>query len=101
MSEYIGKPIEEPILDYGPPANIIELSDGRRGYQWRMQNSGVMPITTPTTSTIYAGGDVATVYSQTTNYAPYSTNCVYTLTAKKQGNTYVVDGFRQPSLACE
>ena len=101
MSQYVGKPIEEPILDYGHPTNIVELSDGRRGYQWRIQGGGVMPITTANTSTVYAGGQVATVYSQTTNYAPFSTNCLYTLTARKQGSTYVVDGFRQPSFNCE
>ena len=31
MQGYVGKSVQEPILDYGPPTNVVELDDGRRG----------------------------------------------------------------------
>ena len=101
MQGYVGKPVEEPILDYGPPANVVEMSDGRRAYQWKIRSSGAFPIVTPTTSTIYGSGGVATIQSQTTSYVPFESDCLYTLTAARQGQTYVVDGFRKPRLGCE
>lgn len=100
MQGYVGKSIQEPILDYGPPTNIVELDDGRRGYQWQINSSGVIPMTMPSSSTVYSGGQMAVVNTQSTTYLPYSSECLYTLTATKQGKSYVVDGFRQPSFDC-
>jgi hypothetical protein len=100
MKGYIGKPIQEPILDYGPPANIVELGGGRRGYQFQINSSGVIPMSTPSSSTIYGSGGYATVNTQSTSYVPYSSECLYTLTATKQGETYIVDGYRQPRFDC-
>lgn len=101
LDSYVGKSITEPILDYGPPTSVIDLSDGRRAFQWARTNSGVIPISTPTTTTIYGSGGYATAYGTSTTYVPYSNDCVYTLTATRSGNDWIVDGFRPPSLACE
>lgn len=100
MQGYVGKSVQEPILDYGPPTNVVELDDGRRGYQWQMNSSGVIPMSTPTSSTVFSGGQMAVVNSTSTTYLPYSQDCLYTLTAVKQGDIYIVDGFRQPSFDC-
>ena len=101
MEGYVGKSISEPILDYGPPANEMDLGNGRRAFQWQMQNSGVVPITNPSTTTVFGGGSYATAYSQTTNYVPFSKECFYTLTATRRGTDYIVDGYRKPRLGCE
>lgn len=101
LSSYVGGSIEEPILDYGPPVNVLELSDGRRAYQWRIAQSGVVPMSSPSTATVYGSGGYATAYGTTTTYVPYSQDCTYTLTATRQGNQWIVDGYRQPSLMCE
>ncbi|MCA1335566.1 hypothetical protein [Pseudooceanicola marinus] len=101
MESYVGKSIQEPILDYGPPSHVMDISANRRAFQWSMTNSGVIPITTPTTTTVYGNGGYATAYSQSTTYVPHSNQCVYTLTAIKQGDDYIVDGFRKPTLMCE
>ncbi|MEQ9345615.1 MAG: hypothetical protein RIG26_04135 [Thalassospira sp.] len=85
MKGYIGKSIQEPILDYGPPINVIELGDDRRAYQWNIVTGGVVPVSGPSTTT----------------YVPYSDSCVHTLTAKKSGDTYIVDGHRQTHAFCE
>ena len=100
MKGYIGKLIQEPVLDYGPPANVIDLEDGRRAYQWQIDSSGVIPMSSPSTSTVFTGNGLATVTTQSTSYIPYSNSCLYTLTAVKQGERYIVDGFRQPSFDC-
>lgn len=101
MAGYVGKSITEPMLDYGKPANVIDLGDNRRAFQWSIDQSGVMPITTPSTGTIYGSGGWAQVTTTSTTYVPYSQNCLYTLTATKSGNDWIVDGFRKPTLACE
>ena len=101
LASYVGKPVTEPILDYGPPTSVLELGENRRAYQWARVNSGVVPITSPSYSTVYGPGGVATVNTTTTSYIPYSENCVYTLTATRSGDAWIVDGYRKPTLACE
>ena len=101
MASYVSKSINEPILDYGPPTHIVDLGNNKRAFQWKIDSSGLLPISTPTTSTIYTNGSVATVSSTTTSYIPYSDSCLYTLTAVKSGNDFIVDGFRKPRLGCE
>lgn len=85
MKGYIGQSIQEAILDYGPPINVIELGDDRRAYQWNITTGGVVPISGPTTTT----------------YVPYADSCIHTLTAKKSGNDYIVESHRQTHSFCE
>lgn len=101
MRGYVGKSITEPILDYGPPTNVLDLPDGRRAFQWSRTNSGILPMTTYNTSTIYAPGGLTRVTGSSTSYVPYSNTCSYTLFAKPQGSDWIIVGFRQPSLDCE
>ena len=85
MNGYIGGSITEPILDCGPPINILELDDGRRAYQWNVITSGYVPVSGPGTTT----------------YVPYSDSCIHTLTARKVGDDYIVDGYRRTSFFCD
>lgn len=101
MQSYVGGSIQEPILDYGPPTNVLDLEDGRRAYQWRITSSGAMPVTSPTTATVYGSAGYATAYGTSTTYVPYSQECLYTLTAVQQGERWIVDGFRDPGFWCE
>jgi len=101
MEGYVGKSITEPMLDYGRPSDVIALGPDRRAFQWEINSSGVIPITTPTTSNIYGAGGWATVTTNTTSYTPYSQTCRYTLTATRSGEDWIVDGFREPSMWCE
>ena len=101
LDSYVGKSIAEPILDYGPPTNILELGDGKRAYQWAMTNSGVIPMTSPASATVYGSGGYATAYGTSTSYIPYSNDCVYTLLASQKGKDWLVDGFRRPTMGCE
>ena len=101
MESYIGKSITEPMLDYGRPADVFDLGGGRRAFQWSVDSSGYMPISTPSYATIYGSGGWANVTTTSTSYMPYSQNCLYTLTATQRGNDWIVDGFRKPAMMCE
>ena len=101
MEGYVGKSITEPMLDYGKPAHVFDLPDGRRAFQWKINNSGVFPMTSPSTGTIYGSGGWASVSTTTTTYVPFSNECVYTLFGKKSGKDWIVVGFMQPRVDCE
>lgn len=83
LEGYVGKPVVEAELDFGPPINIIELSDQRRAYQWEVDSSGLIPIGVETPILV-----------------PYSQTCIYTLTTTRTEQNWIVDGFREPSFEC-
>jgi len=101
MESYVGKSVKEPILDYGPPTNVIDLGEGRRAFQWSISSSGYVPMSTPTSATVYGTGGMTAVYGQSTSYVPYQNDCLDTLTARQQGDDYIIDGFRRPRIMCE
>ena len=37
MQGYVGRSIQEPILDYGPPVNVVEMGQGRRHFSGKLQ----------------------------------------------------------------
>jgi len=100
MQGYVGKSITEPILDYGPPTNAVDLPDGRRAFQWEINVSGVIPITSTNSATVWGGGTPALVTGTTTSYVPTSSQCVYTLFARPKGDDWIVTGYREPNLNC-
>ena len=100
MESYIGQPITEAALDYGPPIAFYDLPDGRRAFQWQITSSGAVPMSSPTTATAYGSGGWATVTATSTTYVPYSQTCNYTLIAVEQGDQWIVQDYRQPTLAC-
>ena len=101
MQGYVGKSITEPMLDYGRPSNVFDLPNGQRAFQWKVNTSGVVPMTTPTTSNFYGSGGWFSVTSTTTSYAPYSSSCLYTLLSQPKGDDWIVVGFREPTLMCQ
>ncbi|MDF2143091.1 hypothetical protein [Paenirhodobacter sp. CAU 1674] len=101
LESYVGKSVNEPILDYGPPTHVLELDNHTRAYQWKVDASGAMPIYTPTSATAYGPSGVTTVTGSTTTWVPYSNTCIYTLLAQPNGKDWVVTGYRKPSLDCE
>ncbi|WP_227270313.1 hypothetical protein [Roseobacter weihaiensis] len=101
MQGYVGGSITEPMLDYGQPSGVFDLPDGARAFQWNITDSGVIPVSTPSTTNIYGSGGWATATTTSTTYQPYSQECVYTLLARPQGDDWIVTGFRKPRLACE
>lgn len=98
---YAGQDIQSVVLDQGPPANVEQLSDGRRAYQWTIEYTGTRPVVSNTTTNVQS--DVAgstTANSTTTTYVPYTQRCLYTLIAAPQGNRWIVEGMRNSSPTC-
>lgn len=121
MQGYIGKNIEEAILDYGPPSNIIDLSDGRRAYQLVRGKLTTLPSFSRTSTygnsstsiTGQAKGDRFNANSNTSGSSISSTSnsgsmtvegrCVYTLIAAfyKDKKAWIIEEFRKPDFLCE
>lgn len=121
MQGYVGKDINEAIMDYGPPDNIIELSDGRRAYQLVRGKTTTLPSMSHTTTHDYGNAGITgqttgnrfnasvntsgTSFSNTINSGSTTVEgrCVYTLIARfhADNKTWIVEDFRKPSLICE
>jgi hypothetical protein len=87
MQSYVGKDIQEAILDYGPPSHEMDMPDGTRAFQWSMSGSAVFTGTT---------------YGAISTGVMSSTPCVYTAFGKKNAaGSYTITGFRQPRWDCE
>ncbi len=100
MESYVGGSITNPMLDYGRPTDVFEISEGKRAFQWVLNSTGVVPVNNPSRSTIYGSGGWASITTNTTSYRTYSKQCRYTLTATWNGDDWIVDGFRPPSFRC-
>ncbi|REF72393.1 hypothetical protein [Paracoccus versutus] len=100
MQSYVGKDITEAAMDYGPPAGVMDLPDGRRAFMWRMTQGTVMPQTT-NYSAVQSGNWVTG--TATTYGGGVSTwQCTYTLIGQRNPKgSYTVVDFRKPSLSCE
>ncbi|KIC49205.1 hypothetical protein RA29_12190 [Tateyamaria sp. ANG-S1] len=101
MEGYVGKSITEPMLDYGQPAAVFDLPDGRRAFQWSISSWGSVPIVSTDTRTSGGVGDWADVTRTRTISIPVEETCLYTLYGVPRGNDWIVTGYRQPSLDCE
>ena len=101
MAGYVGKPITEPMLDYGPPANAVDLGENKRAFQWAMRSTFVTPVTATTNA--YGSSSWITSNTMITGGQPVTSECLYTLTAtwNTEQKQWYVDGYRQPRMACE
>jgi hypothetical protein len=113
MTNYVGKTLMAPILDYGPPTVAYDMGDGQRVFIWTMRQQIVIPGQMTTTGNVFATttGSVGTasLYANTIITPPtqHSFDCSYALFARKSRNdiegpgAWQVTGFRPPKLMCE
>ena len=99
MGEMVGKDVSQVVAKYGPPVNVYDTPDGRRAFQWRMENSYVTPTTT--NLNVYNYGGMTTGYATTTGGYAGTEVCFYTLYATGSGKKWTVTGFEPPRAACE
>ncbi|WP_296746227.1 hypothetical protein [Mesorhizobium sp.] len=99
MKNYVGQPVESVILDYGPPATVVDLGPGERAYQWRKTSTNVVSGT--------SSGEVrhtkhGTEYevTETPGYVERQ-ECFYTFYARSSGRRWFITNFRKPRLECE
>jgi hypothetical protein len=101
MRSYVGQDVRNVELNYGPPANQIDLGNGTRAYQWTKITVDTTPMSAvsttdkdrkgrKTTQTQWVGGDQSV------------TKCLYTFitTWNPQANGWIVTGIREPSFDC-
>ena len=107
MDEMVGKDIAEIQVKYGPPSHVMKMPDGRTAFQWRMDQSYVMPTNTTsyTTGNVYGTSNAATYYgttnTQTSGGGVFAQTCFYTLYAQKNSrNSYTVTSFEPPTFDC-
>lgn len=101
MRPYVGKPIEDAMIDFGRPEQVIDLQDGRKAFQFRYAAGS---YTTPGTSysTVTGYGNTATVSTVSTPATVYETaGCLLTFIAANRGNGWVIEEYRVPKgLVC-
>jgi len=104
MGEMVGKDISQVVAQYGPPANVYDAPNGQKAFQWRMENSYVMPTTTTFNGygSNYGYGSYVSGSATTTGGYLGTDICFYTLYAKASGkNRWTITGFEPPRAACE
>lgn len=99
LQSYVNKDINEAIIAYGQPENIMALPDGSRAYQWSELRAVTMPMATNTQITPTNTGYNALAFS-----SPALTKqrkCVYTLIAKPEAEErWVVSEYRSTEWRC-
>jgi hypothetical protein len=103
LERFVGRSVDEAMLDYGSPTEVFQLSDGRRAYQWEITKEGFRPAPQPRIGVgigIGTGGWGGGITTIGTNYIPYSKTCRYTLIASKSGDQWIASEFRKPAPGC-
>jgi hypothetical protein len=101
MEGYLGKPIEEAQLEFGPPIQVLDMPDGRRAFQFRYGGGPVM-VPGSSTSTVTTYGNTATVNTfGTPGGVLYTEGCILTFFALKEGNAWIIRDLKVPGgLVC-
>lgn len=100
MRSYVGKPLQEVMLDYGPPTNAFDMPDGSRAFQWVMSYGYATPATVTSTTTPI--GNTWYTNTQIIGGQAVTGQCVYTMLAHWDAaqNAWVFHDFRPPSAMC-
>jgi hypothetical protein len=102
LDKYIGRPIVDPMLDFGRPDAVFDLPDGRRAFQWQVEKDAVRPSPRPVIGVgIGIGrGGWSNVTTVGTSYEHYTKSCRYTLIGTPRGEEWIVSGLRKPAPGC-
>lgn len=105
MQGYVGKSLQEAMIDYGPPANAFDMPDGSRAFQWVMSSTYVTPTTITNSGTVTPGGNQA-LWSQRTQISggqAITSACAYTMIARWDDaqNAWIFTEYRRPRMMCE
>lgn len=103
MKRYVGSSISEAYLAYGQPANVFDLPDGRRAFQFYWGGgSGIFPGSSQTTVAPIGGGAYAVTTMGTPAMVYENKGCLVSLIARSNGaGDFVVEEYRIPKrLVC-
>ncbi len=105
MKGFVGQPLQQAMVKYGPPLNAFDMGDGRRAFQWEMTSTYVTPTRASTTGNAYGIGNSVywTQNTQITGGVPITNKCAYTLYGRwsDMAKSWIIEGFEKPSLMCE
>lgn len=95
-NSYMGKTLIDLELDQGRPANVINLPDGRRAYQYYW-GGGTFVTPQTSTGTVDVIGNTAYVQSQTNPATVVSSpGCLISFIAEQRNSQWVVVETRWP-----
>ena len=105
LEGYVGQPVQQVMIERGPPDLVMDLPDGRRAFQWAVTTQHVMPRSTTGQANIYAppGAYASVNYNQmTVGGNTVEQTCRYTLYGRfdAASRSWVVESFQKPSLMC-
>ena len=105
MKGYVGQSLQQVMVKRGAPANAFDMGDGRRAFQWVINQSFVMPTNVTTTGNAYGYGN-AINYSQNTQITggqPITSSCAYTMYGRfdPARNLWIMEGYEKPNVMCE
>lgn len=104
MQSYIGLDVRQVAVKRGPPASVMDMGDGRRAFQWAIQESVFVPATTTTYGSANIYGNTATFNQTSSTVGGGTTNwtCHYTLYGRwsEQQQGWIVESFEKPSWDC-
>ncbi len=105
MGGFVGKPLQQVMVRYGPPANAFDMGDGRRAFQWVMSSTYVTPTYATNTgnASVYGNSVMWTQNTQITGGVPITNTCAYTMYGRwsESTKTWVMEGYEKPKLLCE
>ena len=101
METFMGRPIQEAMLRYGSPENVVDMPDGARAFQFRYGGGAVM-VPGYTQSTVTAYGNMATVNTTGMPCGVIQTRgCLLTFIARQENEVWIVREIRPPQeLVC-
>ena len=105
MNGFVGQPLQQVMVKYGPPANAFDMGDGRRAFQWAISKTFVTPTNASTTGNAYGYGNSVT-WTQNTQISggvPITNSCMYTMYGRwnENTNTWIMAGYEKPKLMCQ
>ncbi len=100
-TDYQGEPIERAARDLGFPSRIVELPDGRRTYEWQIEQVASVGPIKPQIGGISVSSRGGVGVGVGLGRDRVSTGfCSYILTARPEGETYIVEGVNDTGRSC-
>ncbi len=101
MQSYVGKPMTDPVLDYGQPSGAFDMDPTTRAFVWTMTRGRTVP------GYVYRAGGVWGTTAIVQPPTDVMQSCRYALYARRAANGlngpagWIVTGYRTPLRACE
>ena len=104
LESYIGQDVRRAVIKNGEPANVMDMGNGVRAFQWAMDKSYTAPVMANSYGSVSAYGNNA-YYNNSTMVSGGQTSkwtCLYTLYAhwNEQAQGWIVEGFEKPDWNC-